>query len=244
MRLIRQSQYFTHCPCRTALHLVAVAATLGVTACGSGATTGPTAPSGGPTGDILAVDVSCPSSLLIGEKGPCVAVARLRSGQTPVVSFDATWSSTRPEMVAVDALGVVSGRLAGQAVVSASYRGREGTAPILVTVEDALRIRAAAEQGDFRPGTTVTMWLQGYYSVASAATGRLSLRISDEAGTVATTSPLTVATGGDFFLLSRTFVVPQSSAQLCRTAILEVDSVTIAEPTSNASGLWCISVRR
>ena len=244
MRLISQSQYFTHCACRTALHVAAVAATLGVTACGSGATAVPTSPTGGPTGDILAVDVSCPSSLLIGEKGPCVAVARLRSGQTPVVSFDAIWSSTRPEMVAVDALGVVSGRSAGQAVVSASYRGREGTAPILVTAEDALRIRAAAEQGEFRPGTTVTMWLQGYYSVASAATGRLSLRISDEAGTITTTSPLTVATGGDFFLLSTTFVVPQSSAQLCRTAILEVGSVTIAEPTSNASGLWCIPVRR
>ena len=182
--------------------------------------------------------------MLIGEKGPCIAVARLRSGQTPVVSFDATWSSTRPEMVAVDALGVVNGRSAGQAVVSASYRGREAGAPVLVTAEDALRIRAAAEQGDFRPGTTVTMWLQGYYSVASAETGRLSLRISDQTGTITTTSPLTVAKGGDFFLLSSTFVVPQNSAQVCRTAILEVGSLTIAEPTSNASGLWCIPVRR
>lgn len=244
MRLIRQSQDFTHCACRTALHVVAVVATLGVTACGSGASAVPTSPGGGPTGDVLAVDVSCPASLLIGERGPCIAVARLRSGQAPLVSFDAIWSSTRPEMVAVDALGVVSGRSAGQAVVSASYRGREGTAPIVVTAEDALRIRAAAGPGEIRPGTTVTMWLQGYYSVASAETGRLSLRISDEAGTITTTSPLTVAKGGDFFLLSGTFVVPQSSAQLCRTAILEVGSVTIAEPTSNASGLWCISVRR
>jgi hypothetical protein len=187
--------------------------------------------------------VSCPASLLIGEKGPCVAVARLRSGQAPLVSFDASWSSTRPEVVAVDALGVVNGRSAGQAVVSASYRGREGTAAILVTAEDALRIKAAAEQGEFRPGTTVTMWLQGYYAVASAETGRLSLRISDQTGTITTTLPSTVAKGGDFFLLSSTFVVPQNSAQVCRTAILEVASVTIAEPTSNASGLWCISIR-
>ena len=133
---------------------------------------------------------------------------------------------------------------AGPAVVSASYRGREGSAPILVTAEDALRIRAVADQGEFRPGTTVTMFLQGYYSVASAETGRLSLRISDEAGPITTTSPLTVAKGGDFFLLSSTFVVPQSSAQLCRTAILEVGSVTIAEPTSNAPGPSCISVQR
>jgi hypothetical protein len=187
--------------------------------------------------------VSCPAALLIGEKGPCIAVARLRSGQAPVVSFDATWSSTGPEVVTVDALGIVNGRSAGQALVSAAYRNREGAAPVLVTAEDALRVRAAAEQGEFRPGTTVTMWLQGYYSVASAEAGRLSLRISDQTGTITMTSPLTVAKGGDFFLLSSTFVVPHNSAQVCRTAILEVASVTIAEPKSNTSGLWCIPIR-
>jgi hypothetical protein len=206
----------------------------------------PTSPSGsGPNGeaDILALEVSCPGPLLIGEKGPCIAVARLRSGQAPLVSFGATWSSTRPDVVAVDTLGVVNGRSAGQAVVSASYRGREGAASVSVTAEDALRVKAAAEQGEFRPGTTVTMWLQGYYSVASADAGRLSLRISDQTGTISTTSPLTVAKGGDFFLLSSTFVVPQASAQVCRTAILEVGVLTIAEPTSNASGLWCIPIR-
>ena len=205
----------------------------------------PTSPGGAPGGnaDILALDVSCPPSLLIGEKGPCLAVARLRSGQTPVVNVDAAWSSTRPEVVAVEALGVVNGRSAGQAVVSATYRGREGAASVSVTAEDALRIRAAAAQGDFRPGSTVTMWLQGYYSVASADAGRLSLRITDQGRTITTTSPLTVAKGGDFFLLSSTFVVPQDSAEVCRTAILEVASVTIAEPRSNASGLWCIPIR-
>ena len=37
--------------------------------------------------------------------------------------------------------------------------------------------------------------------------------------------------------------VPQNSSQVCRTAILEVATVTIAEPNSNVSGLWCIPVR-
>ena len=208
----------------------------------------PTSPSGAVTtagSDVQAIEVSCPVSLLIGQKGPCVAVARLRSGQTPVVSFDATWSSTRPEVVAVDALGVVNGRSAGQATVSASYRGREAAATLVVTAEDALRIEAGqAQQGDFRPGSTVTMWLQGYYSVVSAETGRLSLKISDQAGTIITTSPLTVAKGGDFFLLSSTFLVPQESMEVCRTAVLEVGSVTIVEPTSKSFALWCIPIRR
>jgi hypothetical protein len=141
-------------------------------------------------------------------------------------------------------MGVATGRSAGQAVVSASYGGREATAAILVTAEDALRIKAGAHQGAFTPGATVTIWLQGYYSVASAETGQLSLRISDQDGTIATTAPLTVAKGGDFFLLSSTFVVPQSSTAVCRTAILGIGAVTIAEPQSNESGLWCIDIRR
>lgn len=245
MRLLRESP---HVPFRTGRilpHSLAALAVLGAAACGSGAGVVPTAPGGpGAATDIVALDLSCPTTLLIGEKGPCLAVARLGSGQTPVVSFEATWSSTRPDLVDVDALGVVAGRGPGEAVVTASYRGRNAAAAVAVTAEDALRIRAAAQQGDFTSGSTVTMWLQGYYSVASADTGRLSLRISGPTGTITTTSPLTVAKGGDFFLLSSTFVVPPNSAQVCRTAILEVGSVTIAEPQSNFSGLWCVSVRQ
>ena len=145
----------------------------------------------------------------------------------------------------MDATGIVNGRAPGQAVVSASYGGREATATVSVTAEDGLRISTGqAAQGDFRPGSTVTMWLQGYYSVASAETGRLSLRISDETRTIATTTPYTVAKGGDFFLLSSTFVVPDDSIEVCRTAILEVGPVTIAEPKSKSFALWCLPVRR
>jgi len=228
---------------RTARGTLAVIAALGLTACGSSSAP-PASPSPAPTGDadVLALDVGCTASLLIGEKSPCVAIARLRTGQTPIVQ--AEWSSSRPDVVDVDTLGVANGRSAGQAVISGSYRGREDSAPIAVTAEDALRIKAAAEQGDFRPGTTATMWLQGYYSVNSAATGRLSLRISDQTGTIAATAPLTVAKGGDFFLLSSTFTVPQNSPEVCRTAILEVGSVVIAEPTTTAMAFRCIPIRR
>ena len=227
----------TSLPC-----VAALAVALAATACGSSST--PTSPGGSASGDILSLDLSCPASLLIGEKVPCVAVARMRSGQVPVVPFDAAWTSMHPDVVAVDALGVVNGRSAGQATVSASYRGQQAAAAIEVIAMDALRVKAAAEQGEFRPGTTVTMWLQGYYSVASAEAGRLSLRISDQNGTIASTPPSTVARGGDFFLLSSTFVVPETSTEVCRTAVLEVGAVTIAEPQSSESGLRCLAVRR
>src|SRR6185503_21301683 len=97
-------------PASKSAALVGIIATAVVASCGGAA---PTSPSGGVTtggSDVLAVAVSCPPSLLIGQRGPCAAVARLRSGQTPLVSFEATWSSTRPDVVTVDALGVVNGR--------------------------------------------------------------------------------------------------------------------------------------
>ena len=92
-----------------------------------------------------------------------------------------------------------------------------------------LRLRAAADRVD---------------GFDLAPTGRLSLKITDQAGTITTTPPVTVARGGDFFLLSSTFVVPDSSVEVCRPAILEVGAVTIAEPHSKTFPLWCIPIRR
>jgi hypothetical protein len=209
----------------------------------SGSST-PTSPSGPGGSEVVGLDVSCPATLLPGQQGPCVAVRRLRSGQTSAVSPSAVWSSSQPDVVAVDAIGTVQGRSAGQAVISARYGGREGnTVSILVVVQDALRVQAAVDQGDFRRGSTVTLSLLGHYSVASAETGRLSLMISDQEGPITTTLPSTVNNGGSSFFLSSSFVVPQRSDQVCRTAILEVGSVTLTEPTSHALELRCIPVR-
>ena len=163
---------------------------LGIAACGGNGSVGLTTPSPTPAaGDqLLALIVSCQAALLIGERAPCIAVASYDSGRQPVVSFESTWWSSRSDVVAVDGLGVSTGKSAGEATVTASYQGRQATAVIVVTEEDALRISSGqAHQGPFTPGSTVTMWLQGYYSVASAATGRLSLKITDQTGTITTT---------------------------------------------------------
>jgi hypothetical protein len=220
----------------------------GLTACGTNNPVGPGAqpgPNPSPGDQLLAFTLSCQPGLLVGERSPCVAVASYRSGRQPVVSFESTWSSSSPDVVAVDGLGVMTGRSAGQANVTASYDGRQASFVVGVTAEDALRISSGqAHQGDFTPGSTVTMWLQGYYSVASAATGRLSLKITDQQGTITTTAPLTVTRGGDAFLLSSTFTVPSSSEEVCRTAVLEVGSQTISEPSSKTFLLWCIPIRR
>jgi hypothetical protein len=230
---------------RSRAHVAVILTTLGVASCRGAAPTSPTGGAVSSGAEVVELELFCPPSLLIGQKGPCLAQARLRSGQTPVVSLDATWASSRPDIVAVDALGVVSGRAGGQASVSASYGGREASATLVVTVEDALRMASGqGQQGDFTPGSTVTLWLQGYYSVASAETGRLSLKITDQARTITTTTPVTVAKGGDFFLMSSTFVVPNDSAEVCRTAVLEVGSIVVSEPNSKSYPLWCVPIRR
>ena len=194
--------------------------------------------------DVLSLELSCQGSLIVGERAPCIAVARLRSGGTPVVSPLATWSTVPPSVVATDAIGTITGQSAGQAVVTATYQGRTAQTTVSVIFEDALRIKAAGDQGEFRPGTTVTMFLQGYYSVATADMGRLSLRINDQNGVVTQTLPATVPRGGDFFLLSGTFVVPQGSTQVCRAAVLDVAGVTISAPDPGGSTLACLPIRR
>lgn len=212
-----------------------------VAACGTGNERVPTAPGGvvSPS-DVLALDLSCPPMLLVNEKRPCIAVARLRSGQAPLVSFDAAWTSTRPDVVSVDALGLAHGMVEGTSTVSASYQGRSARADIVVRAEDALKVTAAAEQGPFRPGSTVTMYLQGFYSVASAETGHLSLEISDQSFTVAATG-MTVSRGGDTFVLSIAFQVPSNATRLCRRVVLRIGGTTLVEPSPD-SAIACVPV--
>lgn len=223
--------------------LVAVLAVCATGAC-SHSPTAPSAGTGVSGSEVLSLELSCQNSLIVGEQTPCIAVARLRSGGTPLVSPLATWSTTQPSVVAVDAIGTLTGRASGQAAVTATYQGHSAQAIVSVTFEDALRIKAAADQGEFRAGTTVTMFLQGCYSVSSEDVARLSLRISDQNGIVTQTLPMSVARGGDFFLLSSTFVVPQASTQVCRAAILEVGGATISAPDPAGSTLACLPIRR
>ena len=92
--------------------------------------------------DLVGLEVSCPSTLMVGQSLLCTAAGRLRSGG--LVQPRPAWSSTRPEVVTIDAVGIVSARAAGQAVITATYRTQSGSAQISVTAEDALRVTSAA----------------------------------------------------------------------------------------------------
>jgi hypothetical protein len=228
---------------RLTLAAFVVTACAGLSACSNGNFAPPAGPTNGtiPNGDqLLSVEMACTSPMLVGERAFCTAVARFRSGRAPNINFeaDATFSSNRPDIAALEAYGIVRGVAAGESTITVSYQGQRATANVQVKFEDALKIEAAAEQGQFRPGNTVTMWLQGVYSVASADSGQLRLEIHDQDGLVVV-APKTVSRGGDEFVMSVTFAVPQTSTELCRTGALEVGSTRIAQ-----SRLWCVPVRR
>lgn len=236
---------------RNRYRLAVLALSIAAAACGSGmATTTPTSPTGSflpsPTTSERPTSllVDCRPTLWIGERTTCLAVGTYRWGYQPVPGSLSRWASSRPDVIDVDGTGGITAKAAGQAEIRASHDGLQATRVIAVIAEDGVRATAAAEQGRFRPGDTVTMWVQGHYSVASADSAWLSMRVTDRDATLATSDPVTVARGGDAFILSLTFVVPQDATRICRAALLQVGAITIVEPPSNDPGLWCVNVQR
>jgi hypothetical protein len=146
------------------------------------------------------------------------------------------WSSARPDVVSIDARGaaaVVKGQsTSGVAAIAAAYRGRQGSAQIAVTAPDAVRVGATAEQGAFRAGGRPTWSFIGFYSVQSAASGRLVLRVTDQDGGVLATEPRTVARGGDSFVLASTFDIPATATRVCGLVTLEIGSTTLGDEST------------
>jgi hypothetical protein len=93
----------------------------------------------------------------------------------------------------------------------------------------------------FFAGSTVLMQLGGFYGVASADSGQLSLVITDQNNAVIATSTKAVSRGGDSFAMSSTFTVPLGTTQVCRKMVLEIGTATLTAVPS-ADLLPCISV--
>jgi hypothetical protein len=218
--------------------LLALAA---VSACGSSGSTLPSAPSRLPAAvsdaraaalaQAQAIDVLCSESILVGERGSCAALAR--TSPVPIaITLDATWSSSRPEVAAPEVFGLVAGRSVGEAVITATYRGLQASAVMRVRLEDALRTGAVAI-GSFQPGTR-SLWLSGFYTVASAESAQLRLEVTDQSGAVITTTSRTVSRGGDQFTFDHTFAVPTGTTRICWTAILDIGPLRLTQPTGDS----------
>jgi hypothetical protein len=177
---------------------------LTASACGG---RGPTAPS---PDTRLVLECSTPT-LLAGDFVVCKATAGLVN-----VSFDAVWTSSDPKIVTSLGSGLFMGKSDGQATITATNSGQTLSAPVLVHLQDVLRATAAAYGGTFKVGTTAELWLQGFYGVASADFGTLTLVVTDQNdATVSTSEPLTVPHGADRYLISTTFALPAGTTRVC-----------------------------
>jgi hypothetical protein len=188
-------------------------------ACGSVV---PTAPSASSPGTGLALTCSAPT-LLAGDLVVCIVTAASVN-----VSTAALWTSSDPNIATSQGIGLFVGKSEGQATLTATYSGQSASALLTVNLQDVLRATAAAYQGSFKVGTTATLWLQGFYGVASAGSGTLTLVITDQIGaTVSTSAPLTVPHGGDRYIIWTTFTLPPGTMRVCRTGVLQIGSTTL-----------------
>ena len=201
--------------------MIVAAVLAGAPACNTATPAGP----GGPstvTGLVLACS---PQMALAGEHIICIATAK---GSTVHLNPDVTWSSSAPDVLLSLGVGLFMGKSDVQGTITAAYQGQTASAQVTVTLQDALRATAAAFQGSFKVGTTATMWLQGFYGVASADSGSLTIVVSDQNGAmVSSSTPLTVPRGGERYLISTTFTLPPGATRVCRTGVLQIGSTTL-----------------
>jgi hypothetical protein len=144
------------------------------------------------------------------------------------VSTAAVWTSSAPNIATSQGIGLFVGKSEGQATLTATYSGQSVSALLTVHLEDVVRVTATTSQGSFKVGTTATLWLQGFYGVASADSGTLTLVITNQDGaTVSTSAPVTVPRGGDRYLISTAFTLPPGTTRVCRTGVLQIGSTTL-----------------
>jgi len=183
---------------------------------------GGSAPSAPSPGSALAMACSAPS-VLAGDVVICKATVGLVN-----VSFDASWTSSDPSVAMSNGGGAFTGRSNGQVTLTATHLGKAVSAPLSVDLQDVIRATASTVGGSFKVGAAATMWLQGFYGVASADAGTLTLVITDQSGsTVSTSEPLTVPRGGNQYVMSSSFIVPVGASRVCRTGVLQIGSTTL-----------------
>jgi len=190
-----------------------------ISGCGSA---GPAAPSAPSSGAGLALACNAPT-ILAGDFAVCILTTASMN-----VSTGALWTSSDPSIASSQGAGLFVGKSEGQETLTATYSGQSVSALLTVHLQDVLRATATADSGSFKVGTTVTLWLQGFYGVASADSGTLTLVITDQTGaTVSTSAPLTVPHGGDRYLISTTFTLSPGTTRVCRTGVLQIGSTTL-----------------
>ena len=151
------------------------------------------------------------------------------------------WTSSDPNVARSEGIGIFLGRRDGQATLTASYGGQSDSAVVTVRLEDVLRVTGGAYPGAFRVGTPATLYLQGFYGVASADSGILTLVVTDQTGATISATAQTVPHGADRYVISNTFTPRPGTTRVCRAAVLRIGSTTFTV-VPDASLVPCFDV--
>jgi hypothetical protein len=144
-----------------------------------------------------------------------------------------------------EVLGAISaGQQAGTGTLTATYAGQSVRVPIEVRAEDGLILSSAAIQSSGTAGSAAMISLGGYYAVASADYGGITVEIRNAAGKAFTAVGKQVSQGGGSFAVPVQFVLPSDTSQVCASAILIVVGQTRIEgPTDWPDYMRCIQIR-
>jgi hypothetical protein len=175
--------------------------------------------------------VSCSPSLLVGMMMDCAVLASYSNGVGVNVADSAVWSSTSTQVVRVAPGGHVTAVGAGESELSATYQNRKDTLNISVTeaVQDSLEWTGGGEAGQLKPGNAINVSMDLMYSVVSAPTGRLGMRLFDDQRELGT-KEIIVNKGSNEVSLSVTVTLPANGTKLCQTAYLIVADKTLTAP--------------
>jgi len=176
--------------------------------------------------------MQCPEILQVGQGAACMANATIRGPGIVPVNGRGTGSSSNPS-VAIVSSGLLIAKSAGQTQLSMSFHGQSASTTLAVQGGDAdfVRVDAIPQQGAFRRGSAVTLWLVGFYSLVSGPSATLTMQVSDQNNTIAA-SGMSLPRGGDSFTLQTQFTIPADATRICPMAVMRVGSnVTAQDPT-------------
>ncbi len=211
--------------CRRVAVEIIVAIAISGFGCGGSSPAAPTTTT--TTTGAQSFSVTCFATLLVGQTLDCTAVG-FPNGVLTNVNTGATFTSSDPTIASFGLFGLLTGHAAGQVTVTASYGGQSASsAPVSVQFIDVVQVNAALGPDATIAGSAMFTGLIGFYGVASADSGQLSLVITDQNNSVIGTSNQTVARGGNTFAINTTITIPLGTTQVCRKMVLQIGTSTL-----------------
>jgi trimeric autotransporter adhesin len=106
-------------------------------------------------------------SLIVGQTQQLTAIANFSDGSTKDVTSAATWSSSNAVVAAISNGGLVTSVAAGQAYISATLTGIQGSTPVAVAAKIVTSIRLAPTSATLAVGVLQQLQASGAYNDGS-----------------------------------------------------------------------------